>query len=423
MPRITNNRNDPKAHLAAAIFGGGDMGLGSSMPQTGEGPDTYLNRIDARDAARAVGAGTQARIPTNQLSTINAAGHASFAVGAARKAGLMLPEGPSSMVPKRLDWPPRGQYPGPASDHPDFKGTGPGAPIHNEAGEHIGNKVQHYVDPEKHIQNTSGAPWSLGSTDVWTGPPALSSVERGGRTPGKLMGKAGQRRSTASTWFSKVPEATESATAEHRLIPGQIVKNPTHGSGIANSLYGGGHIRNPINVIQDEAEFGHPYGVQWEGHHRVIGAALEQQRRRREGRSDWSVPVPVDYITGDEATELKAKAKANEDAGVKEPDRFPVPEVKGLDLLHKRQAITGGLEQGPSSRHSPEIASVMTGRPYDRPITPLTEKQSKRKKAEKASAKVQAARADLHAITSEHAEKRQKRERREELLAKYGPGR
>lgn len=333
MPRHTN-RGGAKA-LLSAIVGPGD----SEMPRTGEGPDTYMNRMDARDVAS--GSVKPFSLPVGPHSK------------------LPIDENSGRRFPFKLNL--AGPAPGlpfgtPQSDNPNFKYARSGG-LQIDANGVQSTRVQHMMDPEKHIEFTKQYPHDLGSTDVWH--------------------PSGERRTTAKVWEEKGAQAAEPATVEHSLLPGHIVKNPTHGAGITNSLWGGGKVRNAVNTITDPGEFGHPHPVQWEGHHRVAAAAQEQKRRRESGRKDWSVPVPVNPLySADVADEMKAN-KAH-----LQPDTPGIPDysrqVAGVSM---RNALLGRGE-GPSSSWSPEKSSVMSGRPYERPVTPLTKRQQVRADAD-----------------------------------------
>ena len=146
------------------------------------------------------------------------------------------------------------------SDDPHFKG----AEFVSDPRSRSGESLQHYLDPEKHIERTSGYE---GSTDRFD--------------------PSGIRQSTRDVWIDKKLEAKLPSTAMDPRTGRKV-----HGAGITESLQAGEKIRNPVRLIINPERF--PLAgrqpVQGEGHHRVAGSALEQRAARERGDENWGRP-------------------------------------------------------------------------------------------------------------------------------------
>ena len=170
------------------------------------------------------------------------------------------------------------------SDAPGFQG---GKFVAHPMG---GEQFQMYLDPEKHIERTSGYE---GSTDR--------------RDP-----QTGETQSTHDTWIDKKQEAA--------MAPGTLDRHglPVHGAGILEGLRQGESIRDPARLIIEPSRFPRAGNqpVQHEGHHRVAGAALRQKELRESGAEDWSVPVPFALhfnVAGSNAAETEMKRRVGDE--------------------------------------------------------------------------------------------------------------
>lgn len=222
------------------------------------------------------------------------------------------------------------------SDAPGFQGARlePGPDVVNKAGRVMQTQqMQFLLDPEKHIERTSAYPD--------TGPP--NGYGRGG--VGGSYGGSTDAKPFGSSYNRPTSEVWEDKKSESQMSHGEA-----HGGGLVRSLQSGESIRHPVHLIIDPSEpqwgrgdiedrggFGHHQPVQWEGHHRVAAAAVEQERRRESGQKDWGVPVPYDMHFG---TSNAISAL------VRNPKRFrPDPLASQAEPLPKRK-IGGGYGTG-----------------------------------------------------------------------------
>ena len=196
--------------------------------------------------------------------------------------------------------------------------------------------MQHMLDPEKHIEQTSRAP---GANEMHgpferqnaTYTPGAYVPAYGGTTDAR-PGIA-EHQSTRSVWRQKIRDVRQKKGAREviqhpvtgevsRNTAGEAITGRVHGAGIYDALMSGESVRSPVHLIVDPAEpfygphpfhttggsvdfhdedaggFGHDQPVQWEGHHRVAAAAEKQRELRESGAADWSVPVPYEMHFG-----------------------------------------------------------------------------------------------------------------------------